>query len=448
MLAAVFALAFVFAGCGEGGGDGAATPTGAAAATPAGADEFQVPSLPTVEGPITGPGEMFPDALELQQTPSAADFGYIFEEFFVSGTAAGNAYKVRLWVGRPADLDEFSGHVLVEPKHPIGLPFAWSFTRDYNLPRGHALVELSAAPTDNEKLRSFNLARYGDLQVTDAQESDVFAQVGYLLKSDQTPLPGVKALYFSGHSRSSAPAWRYMDTHHETFRLPDGGPIYDAFFPTTTRTASRFGPFPDVDVPTILINSQLEVETVYAGEGIDYRKPDSDEPGKQFRLYEVAGMPHHDSRYNPLFQGEPCADPLNRYPHRRLISTAFDHLIRWVEDGVPPPRAERISVIGGVGGEVELDEHGNAVGGVRHTYVDVPVATYSTANSGATCDVLGSQFEFSEAKLDDLYPNEGDYVSQVNRRLDQLVREGWLLEEYAEEFRTEAAEFDRIHTEK
>jgi hypothetical protein len=419
----------------------------AALAAPAASADggHEVPPLPTVEGPITGPGAMHIDVYETSQPETAASFGYTFDEYFVSGTAAGAPYKVRILVARPADVGRFSGHVIVEPKHPIGFAMVWNFTRLYLMPRGHAAVELSTFPRNLDTLRSSNPERYADLRVASEQTSDVFAQVGRLLKSRRaTPLPGVESLYFTGHSMSAGPTWPYMDTHHERYRLWHGGPIYDGFFPETTRTASRFGPFPDVDVPTILLNSQLEVEEVFAGEGIDYRKPDSDKPGRQFRLYEVAGMPHHDSRVNPFYQREPCELPLNRFPYKPVVMMGLDHLIRWVDDGLPPPRAERISVVGGPGGEVELDEHGNAVGGVRTTYVDVPVATYSPLNSGTdpNCGVLGSQRAFTPERLRSLYDTKRRYVKRVKKRLKQLVREGWYLREWAGELRREAVAFD------
>lgn len=414
---------------------------------------FELPKLPAIEGPITGPGPPHTDVLEQAQPKSAASFGYVFGEYFVSGMAAGKPYKVRLLVARPQKLRRFSGHMLVEPKHPLGFPFLWNFTRLYLMPRGHAAVELSTFPQNIATLQGSNRARYASLHVESDQTSDIFAQVGRLLKTNgsrtrprtpRTPLPGVKRLYFTGHSMSAGPTWHYMETHHERYRLRRGDPVYDAFFPETTRTASRLGPFPDVDVPTILLNSQLEVEEVFARDGIDYRKPDSDRPGGQFRLYEVAGMPHHDSRENPLFQQEPCDLPLNRFPYKPIVNMALDHLIRWVERGVPPPRARRISVVGGPGGEIELDRHGNAVGGVRSTYVDVPVARYSPLNSGPIqfCSVFGSQSPFSQEQLSSLYGSHGAYVRRVNRRLSRLIRRGWYLRQFAPDVRREAATFE------
>jgi len=141
------------------------------------------------------------------------------------------------------------------------------------------------------------------------------------------------------------------------------------------------GPLPDLDVPTMQLTSQLEVEVTYIDAKTNYRKSDGNERGKQFRLYEISGMAHLDSRYTPPMAGdavnhpgidEPCALPRNRYPYGRVVSTLFHHMIRWVRDGVAPPPSRLISVIGGPGGRLELDAHGNAVGGVRNPAVDVP----------------------------------------------------------------------------
>jgi len=421
------------------------------------APPWEVPALPTLEGPITGPGEMFVADVERAQPRSASDSGYVFEEFFVSGVAANNPYKVRLFVARPTDLNDFSGQVLVENNHAANRPLVWRYTRDYNLSRGHALVAVSTTTGSNiTALRDFSPGRYADLDLEDAQVSDVYAQIGRLLRSDQTPLPGAEELYLTGFSMAAGPLPPFMSTHHEKLRTMDGGPVYDAFFLPPSRTVSRLGQLPDVDVPTIQMNSQLEVDAVYVDAAVDYRRPSSDAPGHQYRLYEVAGMPHIDSRYTPPGTGqganhpgvdEPCDNRLNRFPNDRLLSTALDHLMRWVKESVPPPRIEPISVLGGAGGEVELDAHGNAIGGVRFTYVDVPVATHTASNTGpesVQCLVYGSQLPFSDATLADLYRDRNDYVTQVERRLDELVREGWLLEEYADEFRKEAAAFERI----
>jgi hypothetical protein len=437
----------------------------------------QTPAMPAIEGPITGPGAMYVDPLEqnFPESASAEANGYVFDEYFVSGTAADEPYRVRVEVVRPGDTptQPFSGHAIVEAIHPQGIPFVWNFTRDYLMSRGHAAVNISVFPNTVDTLMGANEQRYADLRVADDEAndnsniafdhaSDIYAQVGLWLKSEQTPLPGVEWLHMTGHSMSVGPVWQYMDTHGE-YRLESGDPIYDGFFPETTRTASRMGPFPEVDVPTLLINSELEVEVVLVEDGIDYRRPDSDEPGEQFRLYEVAGMPHNPSWMHPLLlegldiasrAGAVCANPLNGFPYNPMVSMALDHLLRWVEDDVPPPRTERIELTGEPGEDevaIARDEHGNALGGLRSTTVDVPVATHQALNepiseeedlTPGSCLVYGSQLDFSPEELRSRYGDQEGYVNRMNERLEELVDEGWYLEQFADELRNQAGTFD------
>ena len=61
-----------------------------------------VPPIPTlVEGPITGPGEMHPGIRPGPDGTNLGDFGYVTEEYFVSGTAAGQPYKTRILIRKP-----------------------------------------------------------------------------------------------------------------------------------------------------------------------------------------------------------------------------------------------------------------------------------------------------------------------------------------------------------
>jgi hypothetical protein len=353
----------------------------------------------------------------------------------------------------------------------------WNFTRDYLMARGHAAVNISVFPNTVDTLKGANEQRYAELAVAadEANDnsniafdhaSDIYAQVGRWLKSEHTPLPGVEWMHMTGHSMSVGPVWQYMDTHHREYRLERGDPIYDGFFPETTRTASRMGPSPEVDVPTLLINSELEVEVVLVEEGIDYRRPDSDEPGEQFRLYEVPGMPHNPSWMHPLLEGldiasralAVCENPLNSFPYNPMVSMALDHLLGWVEDDVPPPRAERIELTGEPSDAdvaIRRDEHGNARGGVRSTTVDVPVATHQALNepideaedlTPGSCLVYGSQLDFSPEELTSQYGDKDGYVERVDERLEELVDEGWYLEQFADELRDQAGNLDGFST--
>ena len=91
------------------------------------------------------------------------------------------------------------------------------------------------------------------------------------------------------------------------------------------------------------------------------------------------------------------------------------------------------------GSRLDLDQFGNAKGGVRNTYVDVPIAKYGIPNSGpGQCSLLGYQTPLPAATLAELYMNRGQYVSRVNARLVELIREGWFPPEYADVVRNDA----------
>jgi hypothetical protein len=65
------------------------------------------------------------------------------------------------------------------------------------------------------------------------------------------------------------------------------------------------------------------------------------------------------------------------------MSVGLHHLIAWVDKGIVAPRAPYIEVDGNTandGSLMALDAHGNPKGGIRTTYVDVPVKKYGVPN--------------------------------------------------------------------
>ena len=219
--------------------------------------------------------------------------------------------------------------------------------------------------------------------------------------------------------------------------LANGGPIFDGFLLTSTNGNT---PLPIVDVPMIQMPTQTEVVT-WAERGIAYRRPDSDEPGNRFRLYEVAGMPHNNSRDSPAFQNDPCTLPVTDFPAGAFTALALNYLVEWITKGTTPPHAPPIAVdqnTASDGSHLALDEHGNAKGGIRNVWVDVPTATNGVFGKGKTtaqdrlCQLAGTKVPLPEATLKKLYPRQGQYASEVERRLKELIAQGWFLPEYAD----------------
>lgn len=404
-------------------------------AAPSYGQGHDVPEIPTVEGPITTPGNLFNGLRPGPDGTNPADFGYVTEEYFFSGTAGPNdsGYEVRVLIHRPAKPNKFTGKVIAEATHASGFGLICSAARFGIAQRGHICVDVMARALNiNNTLLPFNPERYEGLHVSNDQTNEVLAQVGHLLKSNHpnSPLAAdfpVDTIVFSGTSDSSNVARAYISAAHDIFRMPDASPIYDGYFLHATLGGD---PIVVPDVPTIQMPTQTEVHSTDT-----YRLPDSDEPGNQYRLYEVAGMPHLDSREHPALPGAGCDNPnFSQYPFGAMNFLGVQHLLDWT-DGAIPPYADRIEVDEVGETRVALDEFGNALGGIRSTYLDVPTHTHTVPNSGGfLCSLASYQTPLPDEVLDDLYPNRGAYVSDLNVRLATLIRDGWFPREYVEAY--------------
>jgi len=245
-----------------------------------------------------------------------------------------------------------------------------------------------------------------------------------------------------GTSASSGTVRGYL-ADHPMLRLANGKPVFDGFLLTSTNGNA---PLPIVDVPMIQMPTQTEVVT-WAAKGIEYRRPDSDEPGNRFRLYEVAGMPHNNSRDSPAFASDPCTLPVTDFPAGAFTALGLNHLIDWIAKGKTPPHAQPIAVDQDTshdGSPLALDEYGNAKGGIRNVWVDVPIATYGVFGKGKTtaqdrlCQLAGTEVPLPPATLQKLYSSKPQYTERVEQRLKQAIADGWFLPEYAEMVRADA----------
>ncbi len=399
-------------------------------------------SLPDFE-PVTGPGPMYDSSPAQWPGRDMAHYGYEAQEYFVSGTANGAPYTTRLVIRQPTDASQLSGLAVAEAMHPIGGAHAFEYNSVYLMDAGHVAVEIgTAADVFGEVVGvalygRFNPERYAPIHATPDQTVEILAQVGALVRDPRGPLgeAAPRKMVLWGTSATSFILTTYLPAHG-VYRTPDMGPIYDGFMPTSTGQTIE-----TVDVPMIQMPTQHEYQEVATAQ------QDSDEPGSQFRLYEVAGQGHLDSRNNGArVTQEHCVEPLSQFPLEAYMAVGLDHLLRWVDEGVAPPHAPRVLIDRDVtndGSLMALDEHGNAVGGVRNPYVDVPVARYTAVNTATPTagpgDMLGpallcrlSVYEtpFPAETLRDLYGSPEEYVRQFEARLTELEDAGWSLPVY------------------
>lgn len=408
--------------------------------------------------------------------PGMADLaakGYVQEEFFISGTIGADLpYTTRILVRRPADPAKFSGIVIAESIRSSGVRSMW-MEAPYMLSRGHAYVEIGSNRSVNTLVKQSNPARYAALNVPDptarklvfGHVQEIAAQAGLLLRANlpDGPFRGmrVRHVILAGCSEQGMFVRLYMRDTHPVFRTADGKSIYDGYFPACVgdwppilarEDGSPLPNFtqPPVEVPTIMLATS-EPEG-YPQDGRLYRRPDANSRSDKFRLYEVAAMPHGLDMRMFMRPGLTlnCNGPKARsnFPGAYPANAALDNLIRWVDKGIPAPRAPRLDVASATG-PVLRDEFGNPRGGVRTTALDVPVAAHRLCDTGKpnTINPVGIDFgaayvePFTPDQLKRLYPTPQVYLAKVDRRLKQLVRQRWYLPEDADEARAKAAEF-------
>ena len=406
-------------------------------------------ALPTLSAEVTGPGPMFDSSPSLAPGKGLAAFNYQTHEYFVSGTANGEPYTTRLVVRKPADNSKFSGLVLAEAMHGSGAAHMFEFTSIYTMSSGHAAVEILTTPP--AQFVALNEARYRNLKLNGAQTNEILAQIGALVRSGTLVGGPVRKMVLGGTSMTAGVLINYLPAHM-VYRTPQMQRVYDGFLPMSNGAMIR-----DVDVPMIHVPTMHEVS------GNITNKQDSDEPGKQYRLYEFSGMGHIDTRDSVRLKPNPCVDPLSTFPVQAYMSVALDHLLKWVDKGTAPPRAPRILLDrdqSNDGSMMALDQYGNPQGGIRTVYVDVPVAKYTirpaalnpvvanaapyiaTGGQNAAnlmCGLSTAQFAFAPAKLKELYKSKQAYVKAVETRLTALEKAGWSLPLYREMILSDAA---------
>jgi hypothetical protein len=408
-------------------------------------------SLPTLSEEVTGPGAMFDSATSLPPGKGLAHYRYEAKEYFITGTANKKPYKTRIVVRKPSDNARFSGLALAEAMHPSGAAHMFEFTSDYTMSSGNMAVEIVTAGL--EQFVEHNKERYRDMKVDQDQVPELLAQAGSLVR--QNKFGTVRKMVLAGTSATAAVLIRYLPGHM-VYRSPDMQRIFDGFLPTSTGATVR-----QVDVPLIQIPTMTEVIS-----GNVTARQDGDEAGDQFRLYEFAGMAHVDSRDSIRFKPDPCRHPISKFPLQAYMSVALHHLFEWVDKGKAPPRADRILVdrnVNNDGSLMALDDLGNARGGIRNPYVDVPAAKYGVRNEGAVplipnpsawiaprgqaganqmCGLAGYEMALSKDQLKKLYSNQRTYQDRVRRRLEELEKAGWSLPVYRETILADAAKLE------
>ncbi len=407
-----------------------------------------------------------------------SDYGYIQEEFFIEGTAnryntpplqtgsiidGNHPYKTRIVVRRPISRHHFNGTVLLEWQNVTAgydLDAHWISWKHF-MRAGYVWVGVSAQrvgvngnnpPLPNLGLKAWSPVRYGSLDVTaggtitdDSLCYDIFAQAAQAIRCPVgiDPMGGLDArlILAIGASQSAIRLGTYFNSIHPLHNVVDGFYLLvGRFFGNVLRT--------DLTTKVFQVVSEFEVKN-----GAYLRIPDS----ANRHTWEIAGAAH--SGYDSYLYRKPiilrdgippssieCTTTpvFSRNPTFYALNTAYDHLVRWVKHGTPPPSAPLIQV-SSVGGPttpavIVRDSYGNALGGLRLPAFDVPIGTNNGADNGgpAFCLLYGFFTPFDDATLHSLYPTHHAYVHAFKHATYEALKAGYIVKEDADEMIAEA----------
>ena len=489
-------------------------------------------SIPAVKGPIPVTADSYPfGAANRTIAPQdLSQFGYVEEEYLVSGSAnvydfdangnvvvktANAPYTTRILIRRPASPQKFSGTVIVELLNPTALydtDYQWQYAGVYFMEHGDAWVGITSKPVTAKTLKTFDPRRYAAVSwanplppdktcpkpvstrpddSTPATENgliwDIASQVGALLKSEakHNPLKGfsIKMAFLTGYSQTGG----YVVTYVNFIRPlpgalgPNGKPVYDGYLigdgdglpiPLNQCTAPimpgdpRFVIQPRPE-PVISVASQVLVT------GMGAYRPDSNSAKDRYRHYEIAGASHVNMRAFSLllkpedmikagFTAVPdCTEfatyGMTDFPFEYFMRGAFANLDAWARSNIAPPKGSRIEVEPIPEGTkptfppfmpVKVDKYGNALGGVRSPYVDVPTGTYYTRSTPTDpkffdsvlfCSIVGYKVPFKKDLLMKLYPTHKKYVKKVNKQVKKMVKARLITASDGQRIKEEAA---------
>ncbi len=452
--------------------------------TPALAQAGAVPS-PVVTGPIPAtapPGDPSHDYPFFATNQDLRSYGYVEEEYFIEGTAnryttpagatgavidGGHHYKTRIVVRRPMSAQKFNGTAIVEwynVTNNFDYEVIWSRAFRHMLAAGYMWVGVSAQAAGVESptgLKAWSPRRYDSLDLTDGGKVtddslcyDVFSQAAEALThptgADPTGGLDVRTLVATGQSQSASRLGTYTNSVHPL------APIYDAITIVDGSVQIRG----DLTTNVFKTASEYDVLTRQAG----LRQPDTD----KYVYWEIAGASHsdrhaylvnnairlRDAGVSGLTAGpsSPCLEPArSNVPYEYVLDAMFDHVVRWVRDGVQPPSAPKVEVTDLTTQPVTVarDPYQIVKGGIRLASVDVPTERNTGWNVGlvaadnSRCGQGGTWIPFDDTTLSQLYPTHAGYVDAVRRVTQQNLRDGFLVPDDAAAT-IRAAELSRI----
>lgn len=396
-------------------------------------------------------------------------------------------YCNRFLVRKPAESERFSGNIVVEILNATAgfdIDRMWVVGAKELMRNGDIYVGITSKPDVLDSMKKADPVRYDPIswkipydrpkyqydgvdkaalpRRKDCETGlfwDMLTELAGILRTDTVMIPEGKKryLYLAGWSQSAA----YMYTYLNYFAFPKAGEsVFDGYLAAggvhsfvVPLNQNDYGKEQDVRrnmityMPVPFISVQTESENAYF-DGMKTRQEDSDAEELKYRVYEIAGATH-DTKFSMLdyYAGDPDMEKIgivpdfpslddfpNDYPYEYCFYAVYRMLFSWVREGICPPHGERIKV--NEDGQNKTDALGNAVGGMRTPFLDVPSAVYYPycavkRDNGEVIKhgLFGHTEPFSACKLKKLYGNVENYRKLAEQSAQKQVENGFLLPE-------------------
>ena len=412
-----------------------------------------------------------------------AKHGYEEQEYYASGVAnryriknpletaalvdSGHPYKTRIVIRKPSDPKSFNGTVVVEWYNVSAgqdIDFCWGGSHDYLMREGYVWVGVSAQRVGIKQLNAWNSARYSTLSAEASNDDpqggtlddrgdvlswDIFGQVGAALLGHHgpaDPLAGfaIKRLIAAGESQSALRLTTYYNAIQPLHNLYQGFLYYDA--------AGKLRS--DAKLPAISVGTEFGATLPVIAETSE---------STYLRRWPVAGTSHVSfpemNEYIDVetlrdgFLKSPDGKPVSltqatagctqtplwsKVPTELVLNSAYDHLTHWINDGTAAPAAPQFER--NLDGTLKRDADGELLGGIRLPQLVVPTAQNSGFNSGpGTCMLLGFHRDLSSTELKSLYHSHAEYVREVDKATQAVLKAGFVLPYDAERIMQSAA---------
>ncbi len=395
-------------------------------------------------------------------------------------------YKTRILVRRPQDCRKYSGRVYVDIMNATqgyDIEDLWHRNYLWCMENGHAYVGITSKPVNVLALKNFDYDRYRTLNwsngemvpapvvsktatIPGTEEGlvwDMLGQLGNLLREKENNCLGgypVKYIYLAGQSQSGAYLNTFVHYFDKYTQKENGQRIFDGYLnivgalvQRSIRQEDTIGPLRlsvrnmrPCETPYICMSSEADLylfNLFLEGNLFKVKIENSDTEKNKCRYYEIPGSPHTDivcpvltavSEIEQMDGKLPNLDPkllehINDMHVEYYICGLLEKLHIWASQKIAPEVYEPMERT-----EEDLvrDAFGNAKGGLRTSYVEVPIATYVASNPDDPEGICGTMEYFTESTVKQLYGSEEGYLSKFKEYTLKQQEEGWISKTDAE----------------